>query len=49
MLITNASYHKLLTGLAKSSPERFVVRFSLDYFQSNLEYAFLQSSKDFIN
>jgi len=48
MLMNNTSYRKHFTGPAKSAPCPIVVRFSVHPFQSRLEYAFLQNSKDFI-
>jgi hypothetical protein len=49
MLMNNTSYRKQRSGLAKSSPYIAVVRLTDCSFQYNLSYAFIQSSKDFIN
>jgi hypothetical protein len=49
MLMNNTSYRKQTTGPAKIAPFAIVVRFSAHSFRCNLEYAFLQNNKDFIN
>ncbi|MES2275107.1 MAG: hypothetical protein V4592_03730 [Bacteroidota bacterium] len=46
--MNTTSYRDKLTGFAKSCPSA-AMAVTVQFVTSNLEYAFLQNSKDFIN